>query len=72
MYTDNYELPLARLHANKISYQEFLKEAGCHDEYQKWCERHHLKPDEGSAQCYFDNFGFEESTIVKEYIQPVE
>lgn len=70
--TETYDQPLADLHAGKITYQEFLRLANCDKQFKKWCADHHLTPDEGAAQCYFDYYGFEESSIVKEFIEPLQ
>lgn len=69
--TETYEKPLAQLHAGKINHQEFLRLAGCEDQYKKWCKDHHVVEDEGGASLFFDQHGFEDSAVVKEYIQPV-
>lgn len=70
-YVENYAEPLKRLHSKEISFVEFLTEVKCDKQYQKWCENHSLRVDEGSAQCFFDQCGFEESNAVKEFVEPV-
>lgn len=62
---------LAKLDAQEITFQEFLKEVGSYQNFEKWCAEHYLKVDEGAAQLYFDYYGFEDETIVKEFVQPL-
>jgi len=71
MFIETYDQPLKNLHDKKISYIEFLKQVKCYAEYKKWCGCHHVQEDENSAQLYFDHYGFEESSMVKEFIEPV-
>ena len=68
--TETYDKPLAELHAGNITYQEFLQQVGCEEQFKKWCEDHHVSEDEGAASLYFDYYGFEDSTVVKEFIEP--
>lgn len=69
--TQSYDQPLARLHAKEITFVQFLKEANCYDQFNKWCSEHYLAADEGAAQLYFDYYGFEDTAIEKEYIEPL-
>ncbi len=62
---------LAKLDAQEITYLEFLSEVGSSKNFEKWCAEHYLKADEGAAQLYFDYYGFEDETIVKEFVQPL-
>lgn len=68
---ESYDKPLARLHAKEITYQQFLEEANCGQQFKKWCNEHCLKEDEGAAQLFFDYHGFEDSVLVKEFVEPV-
>ncbi len=68
--TETYDKPLAELHAGNITYQEFLQQVGCEEQFKKWCEDHHVSEDEGAASLYFDYYGFEDNSVVKEFIEP--
>lgn len=68
--TDNYDQPLAKLHAGEITYQEFLRLVNCHEQFKKWCEEHHVAEDEGAASLFFDFHGFEDNAVVKEFVLP--
>ena len=69
--TDTYDKPLAQLQAGEITHQQFLTDVGCEEQFKNWCKDHHVKEDEGAAALYYDYYGFEESSIVKEFIEPV-
>lgn len=69
--TDSYDQPLARLHEGEITYQQFLSDVNCEQQFTKWCREHHLKADEGAAQLFFDYYGFEDSSLVKEFVEPI-
>ncbi|MDE7432003.1 MAG: hypothetical protein K2N34_08830 [Lachnospiraceae bacterium] len=68
---ENCETALAKLNAKEITFQQFLEEVDCHKQFEKWCAEHHLKADEGAAQLFFDHYGFEDETIVKEFVEPL-
>lgn len=70
MYIENYEPHLSDLHDGKISYQEFLRNAGCEPQFLKWCADHNVEPDGTQANLFFDMHGFEESVMTKEFIEP--
>lgn len=70
-YIDNYSELLERLHSNQITFIEFLKEAKCYSQFEDWCNSHRLVADEGAAQCYFDHSGFEDSNVIKEFVEPI-
>lgn len=65
-----FEKPLEKLQAREITFLQFLEEVNCDKQFKKWCEEHYLIPDEGAAQLYFDYYGFEDTAIVKEFIEP--
>lgn len=71
MFSENYSNQLNLLHKGKISYSEFIKAVGNDIQYKEWCKVHAIKPCEDNAELYFDMHGFEESEIVKEFIEPV-
>lgn len=66
-----YSAPLARLHAGEITHLQFLTEANCGEDFKKWCDEHALEENEDNAQFYFDSLGFEDTEIVKEFVEPV-
>lgn len=68
---DKQTTPLEKVKRGDITYTEFLKEADCYTQFSDWCRDHHLKEDEGAAQCFFDYFGFEDEEMVKIYIETV-
>lgn len=70
-YIENFETLLARLHAGAISYVEFLAISGCEEQFTEWCESTHIEADENAAQFFFDQHGFEESSVVKSVIEPI-
>ena len=69
--TETFDKPLAQLHEGEITHQEFLRTVGCEDQYKKWCEEHQVAEDENSATLYFDYYGFEDNSVVKEFIEPL-
>lgn len=69
---ENYTTPLEKVKKGVITYEEFLNEVNCREQFEKWCNEHYLKKDEGAAQCYFDHYGFEEEETVKEYIETLD
>lgn len=69
MISESYTQALNDLHNNNIDHTEFLVRANCLDQYYKWCQEHRMKPCEANAQLYFDMHGFEESEVVKEYVE---
>lgn len=71
MYTDSYSELLKDLHDKVITHTEFLREAGAGRQYRDWCREHAMSPCEENAELFFDMHGFEESEVVKEFIEPV-
>lgn len=71
-YIDNYEAPLAKLHAEEINHVEFLSEVGCKDQFENWCKSTFIDADENAAELFFDQHGFEDSSVVKEVLEPIE
>lgn len=71
-YIDNYETPLAKLHNGEISHVEFLSEAGCKEQFENWCKSTYIDADENAAMLFFDQHGFEDSSVVKEVLEPIE
>lgn len=71
MYVDSYQLPLSKLKKKEITYLEFLAEAGCISQFRKWCVGQSLIPDEDTAVLFFDMHGFEDSEVVKEFVEPI-
>ena len=69
--TETYDKPLAQLHDGEIKYQEFLRISGCEEQFKKWCKEHHVTEDEGAASLFFDYYGFEDNSVVKEFVEPV-
>lgn len=68
---ESYDRPLARLHAKEITYLQFLIEAKCEEQFNKWCEEHCVDADESAAEFYFDQYGFEDTAVEKEFIEPL-
>lgn len=69
MFSESYTPILEELHAGHIDHTEFLARANCLDQYYKWCKEHSLKPCAENAELYFDMHGFEETEVVKEFIE---
>ncbi len=71
MTTESYDKPLAKLKAKEITFVQFLTEVKCKEQFEKWCKEHYLAADEGAAQLFYDHYGFEDATIVKEFVEPL-
>lgn len=71
-YIANYEAPLVKLHAGEISHVEFLTEVGYKDDFENWCKSTNIDADEDAAVIYFSQYAFEESSVVKDIIVPIE
>lgn len=70
-YIENYEAPLAKLHDGVINHVEFLTEVGCKQQFENWCRSTHIAPDENAAELFFDQHGFEDSSVVKSIFEPI-
>lgn len=71
MFVDSYGTILKELHDGTINHFGFLEKTNCLEQFKKWCEGHSVEPDEEKATLFFDMHGFEESEIVKEFVEPV-
>ena len=71
MFVDTFGKHISDLHDGAITHTEFLRNVNCYSQYKDWCEEHSLKPDEDNAELFFDMYGFEESEVTKEFIEPV-
>lgn len=68
---ESYDGPLTKLHAKEITYLQFLIEAKCEEQFKKWCDEHYVDADEASAEFFFDQYGFEDTAVEKEFIEPL-
>ena len=71
MFVDSYSGLLSELHDGKINHMQFLEKANCFAHFEKWCKDRSEKTDEENATLFFDMHGFEDSEVVKEFVEPV-